>query len=301
MKLPRKHGFTLVELLVVIGIIGLLIGILLPSLTRARAEAKRAVCLSNLRVLGQCYLEYVNENKGKGLFYFYSVKPPAGASFATSYWFAGNASYAGVYKWDVQQGYLAKFFKNPAFLTCPASLEFKSFSSTTSAFASSPLTTYAYNGNIMLSEMANISSSARIKNSSETCALIDGATIGTGDATGSVTGILSSITPWLRPPPINVMNNNYPTFHGRHAGRGSVLWYDGHATTETPYVTTLSSNIQPGIGMSTANGLAAVRRFKIGYLTPSTATEDQLFANFTPGNNTNNLGYYYWADKAARQ
>ncbi len=58
----RKGGFTLLELLTVIAILGLLVSILLPSLSAARRGAKANVCISHLKLIGNAFVIYFSDN-----------------------------------------------------------------------------------------------------------------------------------------------------------------------------------------------------------------------------------------------
>jgi prepilin-type N-terminal cleavage/methylation domain-containing protein/prepilin-type processing-associated H-X9-DG protein len=92
----HRKGFTLVELLIVIGIIAVLISVLLPALARARESAAQIKCAANLRSIGQGILTYASENKGALPFaYMYrnttidpatGVQTPTGAANGYIHW-----------------------------------------------------------------------------------------------------------------------------------------------------------------------------------------------------------------------
>jgi prepilin-type N-terminal cleavage/methylation domain-containing protein len=119
----KSNAFTLVELLVVIGIIAVLISVLLPTLGRARMSAERTVCLSNLQQMAQAFYIYGAQYKG-------AVPPsdPKGNA-GTSYtiWRSPGTAPAGYIEQYTAEGWVGpgylfftKILKEPKAFYCPS-------------------------------------------------------------------------------------------------------------------------------------------------------------------------------------
>ena len=110
---PSLVGFTLMELLVVISIMGLLAGILLPTLSMARQRALRAECISNLRQIGIALLLYAGDYNGS--------YPIAGGYIK---WGEKDPT-TGNYGWMEQ---LYPYSNNKELYSCPANQAFPEYS-----------------------------------------------------------------------------------------------------------------------------------------------------------------------------
>jgi len=200
-----KRAFTLLELLIVVAIIAILAGILFPVFARARENARRASCLSNLKQIGLAGLQYSQD-------YDERVMPVSMPGVGKTFYWWGS--------WDgttlkQSEGLLQPYMKSEQIQVCP-SFENK-------MRAAIGLTGYAYNQKYLHPFGSPSVSLAVISAPSQTVLMADSARISFLDGR-TVEG-----NTYLSAP-----SEDYPTFQARHNETGSVLWCDGHAKARKP-------------------------------------------------------------------
>ena len=164
-----RHGFTLIELLVVIAIIGILAAILFPVFARARENARRSSCQSNLKQLGLSVMQYNQDYDEKMLMY----------SNLANAWVAA----------------IQPYIKSEQILQCPSE-PYPGYPFSSVSLGLDHVTDYSYNLNLgyIVGTGATSISSAVLTQSSLTVQMIDGIGAGNGNRYAWTNGCFDNVT-----------------------------------------------------------------------------------------------------------
>jgi prepilin-type N-terminal cleavage/methylation domain-containing protein len=210
-------GFTLVELLVVIGIIALLIAILLPTLKKAQLAAERTVCLSNQRQIAQAYNMYITDNQGY-LPMGWPDAPTSGPKTVVGVywfvpWFLGTQAHPGPYgntEAAIKSGCLYKYLNSIKVFHCAGDKGLRKVSYGINCY----LNGEDYFG-------GTVFKATKVKHHSRTFITIDEHDERGGDITGYNLGSFA-----IRPKPDNTWVDKPGLFHQSASG---ISFLDGHA------------------------------------------------------------------------
>jgi prepilin-type N-terminal cleavage/methylation domain-containing protein/prepilin-type processing-associated H-X9-DG protein len=208
----KRGGFTLIELLVVIAIIAILAAILFPVFARARENARRASCQSNLKQIGIAWTMYSQDYDEYVMIDYYPTPD-------------GDQTWAGIIQGGAfvnGTGLLQPYMKSDQVFRCP------SFTQSDWGGTNLPFAGYAYNWSVQYNgwevdgfgtfEGKKLSAFAK---PAETIAFADA-------ALGRVSGSSVEIEPTIYLAPTTYANPETDLMHARHLETANVLWMDGH-------------------------------------------------------------------------